>query len=149
MIKTYQNTDQEKLVQLLRLNTPQFFDPSEEKDFIKYLNTDSDNYFVFKNDNELIGCGGINYFKEDALARISWDMVHPHHHGKGVGKQLVQFRINEIKKKEGINKIVVRTSQFTFKFYKKMGFELEKIEKDFWAKGFDLYQMIILLNRNT
>lgn len=147
MIKAYQNLDQKKLLQLLRLNTPQYFDPAEEKDFIEYLEKDSDHYFVFENNNELIGCGGINYFHEESLARIAWDMVHPNHHGKGVGKQLVQFRINEIKKKTGIDKIVVRTSQFTFQFYQKMGFELEKIEKDFWAKGFDLYQMNIFLNR--
>jgi ribosomal protein S18 acetylase RimI-like enzyme len=37
--------------------------------------------------------------------------------------------------------IIVRTSQLAYKFYQKVGFELEKTEKDFWAKGFDLYQM--------
>jgi hypothetical protein len=36
---------------------------------------------------------------------------------------------------------MVRTSQVAYQFYQKAGFDLEKIEKDFWAKGFDLYQM--------
>jgi len=28
-----------------------------------------------------------------------------------------------------------------YKFYEKIGFELDKVEKDFRAKNFDLYQM--------
>jgi hypothetical protein len=35
----------------------------------------------------------------------------------------------------------VRTTQLTDQFYAKMGFQLERTEKDFWAKGLDLYQM--------
>ena len=40
-----------------------------------------------------------------------------------------------------VDLIVVRTTQLVSQFYKKMGFEIEMIEKDFWAKNFDLYQM--------
>lgn len=149
MIRPYQPLDQKKLIQLLQLNTPKYFAPSEEKYFINYLENDSAHYFVHEKNNELLGCGGINYFHKASLARIAWDMVHPNHHGKGIGKQLVEFRINEIKKNNTINKIVVRTSQYTFNFYKKMGFELEKIEKDYWAKGFDLYLMNIKFLKRT
>ena len=38
-------------------------------------------------------------------------------------------------------KQALRTTQLAFQFYEKMGFELDKTKKDFWAKGFDLYQM--------
>jgi ribosomal protein S18 acetylase RimI-like enzyme len=36
---------------------------------------------------------------------------------------------------------MVRTSQHAWRFFEKMGFELQKTEKNFWAPGFDLYQM--------
>ena len=36
---------------------------------------------------------------------------------------------------------MVRTSQMSYKFYEKIGFELEKVERNFRTKGFDLYQM--------
>lgn len=141
MIREYSHIDKPKLIELLRRNTPEYFDSSEERDFENYLDNQVEDYFVFEENSVIIGAGGINYFPTKKLARISWDMVHPKSHGKGIGKKLTQFRINHLKDISEIEVIVVRTSQFAYKFYEKMGFELEKVEKDFWAKNFDLYQM--------
>jgi ribosomal protein S18 acetylase RimI-like enzyme len=68
-------------------------------------------------------------------------VVHPNWQRKGVGTELTQFRINEIKKNPDIQKICIKTSQLVWKFYQKMGFALLKTEVDFWAKGLDLYEM--------
>jgi len=141
MIRKYSYKDKPKLIELLRQNIPEYFDSSEEGDFENYLDTEVEDYFVYEENFEVIGGGGINYFPTEKLARISWDMIHPKSHGKGIGKKLTQFRINHLKGNPEIEVIVVRTSQFAYKFYEKMGFELEKVEKDFWAKNFDLYQM--------
>lgn len=149
MIRPYTNKDQEQLVELLRLNTPQFFHPEEEEDFIEYLQHHSQHYFVVENSSMLIGSGGINYFNDEKLARISWDIIHPDFQGKGIGKKLTLYRIDQIKKNPEVSLVVVRTTQLVYKFYQKIGFELEKIEKDFWAEGFDLYQMKLELNKTT
>ena len=141
MIRPYQPKDNKQLIDLLRSNSPQYFAPSEESDFMEYLGNEAKHYFVVEENGGIIGCGGINYFADQAIARISWDIIHPDFQGKGIGKELTLFRINEIKKNAAIKTIVVRTTQLSFEFYQKMGFELEKKEKDFWAKGFDLYQM--------
>ncbi|WP_162055286.1 GNAT family N-acetyltransferase [Pontibacter pamirensis] len=145
MIRAYTSRDKEELLDLLRLNTPQYFDASEEADFIEYLDNRLEDYFVVEEKGRVIGSGGINYFSESKLARISWDIIHPAFQGKGVGKQLMLHRIEHINKNAAVNLIVVRTTQFVYRFYEKMGFELEKTEKDFWAKGFDLYQMKMTL----
>lgn len=143
-IRFYQNEDKKELINLIKLNIPTYFDSSEEKDFIEYLEAQKEDYFIIEDKitNQIIGCGGINYFFDEPtpLARISWDIIHPNFQGQGIGKQLLLHRINHIQNKE-IKLIVVRTSQLAYKFYQKVGFELEKTEKDFWAKGFDLYQM--------
>ena len=68
-------------------------------------------------------------------------MIQPKSQGKGIGKVLIQYRINYLNGNRNIEFISVRTSQLTHKFYEKMGFELEKVEKDFWAINFDHYQM--------
>jgi len=149
MIRKYLNSDKPKIIELLRKNTPQYFDSSEEKDFENYLNNEIEDYFVYEINSEIIGAGGINYFTEQKLARISWDMIDPNSQGNGIGKKLTQYRINHLKEKEHIELIVVRTTQLVCKFYEKMGFELEKIEKDFWAKGFDLYQMEMNIKTNA
>ena len=141
MIRPYQIGDKSTLLKLLEMNTPDYFAPSEKEDYIEYLDEKLDQYFVVEEEGEIIGCGGLNFMKDGRTARISWDMIHPEHQGKGIGKKLTQHRIQEAQKKMGLETIVVRTSQLAYLFYEKNGFTLDKIEKDFWAKGFDLYQM--------
>ena len=147
MIRPYTPADKERLLYLLRLNIPTYFAVEEEADFAEYLAKEVEDYFVVEEAGELIGAGGLNYFPEEALARISWDVIHPDYQGKGIGSRLLQHRINLLKNKPGINLIIVRTTQLVHKFYEKQGFALEKTEKDFWAKGFDLYQLRMPLHK--
>lgn len=141
MIRPYTNTDKSKVMELLRLNTPHYFDPSEEKYFNYYLDDKVEEYFVYEYNSEIIGAGGINYFPVENLARLSWDMIDPRSQGNGIGTKLMQHRIKRLNTNLNVELIVVRTTQLTYKFYEKMGFQLEKVEKDFWSKNFDLYQM--------
>jgi len=146
MVVKYSKSNKEEVVKLLKYNTPEYFDASEEKEFIEYLDNEIEDYFVVKDDSDIIGCGGINYFPNEKSARISWDMIHPDFQGKGIGKLLCEHRINLIKANSDIKLIVVRTTQLVSMFYAKMGFDFKKIEKDLWAKGFDLYQMELIIN---
>ncbi|WP_067151907.1 GNAT family N-acetyltransferase [Pseudotamlana agarivorans] len=141
MIRKYSNSDKPKILELFRKNTPEYFDSSEEKDFENYLVNEVEDYFVYEINSEIIGAGGINYFTEQKIARISWDMIDPNSQRNGIGKKLTQYRISHINENTNIEVIIVRTTQLVHKFYEKQGFELEKIEKDYWAKNFDLYQM--------
>ena len=61
--------------------------------------------------------------------------------GKSLGAQLLKYRIEILKSIDGIQKITVRTSQLAYKFYEKQGFTLKEIQRDYWAKGFDMYSM--------
>lgn len=143
MIRTYIPEDKAELIELIRLNTPQYFDTSEEDYLNNYLENERETYFVVEQDNKIVGCGGINYENNSTIGIISWDIIHPKFQGKGIGKKLLLHRINVLKKDDQVNLIRVRTSQHTDKFYAKCGFSLEFITKDYWAKGFDLYQMKI------
>ncbi len=128
-------------MELLRLNTPASFAASEEPDFLEYLAHHSQNYFVVEDAAEIIGCGGFNWFDNGKIARLSWDIIHPAFQGKGIGRELTKFRVEQIKQNPAVRLLYVRTSQLVYPFYQKLGFTLEKTEKDFWAEGFDLYQM--------
>lgn len=149
MIRRYTPHDKTALLELIQLNIPQYFDPAEADDFSKYLDEEVEDYFVVEDQGIIIGAGGINYFPAKRLARISWDIIHPDAQGKGIGAALTQHRIEHILKNPGMDHIVVRTSQLAYGFYQKQGFELEKIEKDFWAEGYDLYQMILERNESN
>ena len=131
------------LLELLALNTPEYFAPEEAADFDHYLDAETEDYFVaLSPEGEIVGCGGINYFPQEQLARISWDMVHPQWQGKGVGGRLLQYRMELLRQTEGIHTIMVRTTQLVFPFYAKNGFALTETIKDYWAPGFDLYSML-------
>jgi ribosomal protein S18 acetylase RimI-like enzyme len=92
-------------------------------------------------DDLIVGSGGINYFPAEKTARLSWDIIHPDYQNRGLGKMLTQHRVGEITQNPGIEKIRVPASQLAYQFYKKVGFKLNTVEKNFWAEGIDLYDM--------
>lgn len=141
MIRAYLSSDKEAVLELIRLNTPQYFAPAEEADLSQYLEEDSKNYFVVEEDGKIIGAGGINFFPEEKLARISWDLIHPDQQGRGLGSQITKYRIEKIKNSGQVKEIQVRTSQLVYSFYEKQGFSVSQVVKDFWAPGFHLYDM--------
>lgn len=145
MIRPYHPKDKEKLLTLLRLNTPAYFDYSEEDDYNYYLDKHSSNYFVVEEGEVILGAGGLNFMEDGKSVRISWDLFHPDAQGKGLGSMLTKFRIEKIKENPQVETIIVRTSQLVFRFYEKFGFKTKEVVKDFWAKGFDLVRMEIEL----
>lgn len=144
-IRKYQRNDENALIQLLRLNTPLYFAPEEEKDFLFYLENFVENHYLIEIEGEILACGGFNFSEDLSFGKISWDIVHPDFQGKGLGGKLLAYRIAKLKEYESVKMISVRTSQLAFHFYEKFGFELKEIAKDYWAEGFDMYRMELIL----
>lgn len=140
-IREYKPSDKNRIRELLKLNTPEYFAPEEEQDLIDYLNNHLENYYVVEEEGVVLGCGGFNLSDDPRVVRISWDIIDPGSQGKGVGTFLTKFRIRKIKESKTVETIVVRTTQLVYPFYEKLGFEIKSIEKDYWAPGFDLYYM--------
>lgn len=141
IIRKYTPADRDAVIGLLRLNTPTYFSPTEEKDLLYYLDHHAENYYVVALENEPVGCGGFNFSDDLTVGKISWDIFHPHHQGQGLGSLLTRYRIEKMKEFPGIQIISVRTSQLVYRFYEKFGFQLRETVKDYWAEGFDLYRM--------
>lgn len=142
-IRKYKSEDQVQVIALFRQNAPAYFSLDEEPDLIKYLNEEIEEYFVLEHNEEIIGCGGINFNLTEHKGIISWDIVSNKHHGKGIGSKLLKHRLDLLKQHKGVKTIIVRTSQHVFPFYEKHGFDLKFKTKDYWDKGFDLYHMEI------
>ena len=140
-IRPYHHDDLDGLVQIFRLNTPKYFDASEEAELIDYLTHHAMNYYVIQFGTILIGAGGYNLQNNDKTGAISWYFFHPEYQGMGLGTAIVQKSLGELKELSTIQKIIVRTSQFAFKFFEKQGFSLVRVEKDYWAPGIDMYFM--------
>lgn len=141
LIKEYKDSDKVEVVNLLKLNTPAYFSPKEEKDLIYYLDNEIEKYYVIEVDKQIVGCGGINFENDKTTGIISWDILHPGFQKKAIGTLLLKYRIGVLNSIETIKAITVRTTQLTHEFYQKNGFELKEVKKDYWAEGFDLYKM--------
>lgn len=141
IIRKHTDSDRIRIMELLKLNTPEYFSPEEEEDLIDYLDNHANNYYVIEDDNVIVGCGGFNLSEDGETGKISWDIFDPQSQGKGYGSALTKFRIQRIKEIEGVKIVSVRTSQLVYPFYEKFGLELREVVKDYWAKGFDLYRL--------
>lgn len=140
-IRNYEHSDKKAVMSVFDSNAPKFFSIDEREDLDNYLENEIEFYYVAEEEGKIVGSGGINTEKEKNKGIISWGMIHANHHRKGVGKILLNHRVSELLKMKQIDSIIVRTSQLVFPFYEKNGFELNTIQKDYWAKGFDLYEM--------
>ena len=141
IIREYESTDKVSVLKLLRLNTPKYFSPEEEKDLIYYLENEIESYYLLELNDEVVGGGGFNFSGDSSNVKISWDIFHPDHQGKSLGSYLLKYRLEKLNEFEKLDKITVRTSQMVYKFYEKSGFKLLEVVKDYWAKGYDLYRM--------
>lgn len=138
-IRDYREEDQTALVALLGLNTPKYFSEEEEKDFVTYLEKEREDYFVVELNHKILGCGGIN--TEGDTGILSWAFIHPEYQQRGIGNKLLAYCIKHLLQKKKSLKIIVRTTQLVYPFFKKNGFKVMQVEKDYWSKGFDLYLM--------
>ena len=141
MIRPFRKSDQSRLWELFKLNTPDYFALSELHDLQEYLKLHSKTYYVIESELAVVGAGGYYITEKSEVARIAWDFLDPSARGTGKGRQLVEFRLNKVSQIPTIRSVEVWTSQLAYGFYEKFGFEVLQKENDFWAHGLHLYQM--------
>lgn len=140
MIRPFTNADREALVQLFRMNAPRYFDPGEEGDYIEYLNTHPESYFVYENAGNIWGAGGYHCTVE-SQGVISWFIIHPAKKGLGFGTSLVKYCLESLAHRPGITSVIVKTSQMVAPFFSRFGFHTREIMPNFWGGDLDLYLM--------
>jgi N-acetylglutamate synthase-like GNAT family acetyltransferase len=154
-IRAYIHSDRDACIGLFKSNMPYDFLPSELPDFINWLDRREpeqqataqqsfiDQYFVAEADGRLTGCGGCYIDLDKKEATMTWGMVDRSLHKQGIGRALLQYRIDFIKAVNPDYTIVLNTTQFSAPFFKRMGFSVVTITKDFYSVGFDRYDMIL------
>ena len=141
LIRPFNFTDKDQLIDIFGLNVPKYFALNEVHDFERYLNDNSETYLTIEQEGKIIG--GIGYYinTSNNSGRITWIFFHPGAKGQGLGKKAVEYCMKILKDDPIVEKLVVTTSQFAFKFFEQFGYELIKTEKDYWGAGLDLYLM--------
>lgn len=141
MIRPYKPADKESLLKIFSLNTPKYFDKNEISDFENYLKQNAETYLTIELDNTIVGGTGYYINENDKSGRITWIFFDPNYSGHGLGKQAVQHCLNTLCKDKRVEKFIVTTSQLAYKFFEKFDFRINRIEKNYWGEGLDLYEM--------
>ena len=141
--RPYTTADAEACLRLFDSNVPRYFDPSERADFAAFLAAPTCPYLVgIAPDGAVLACGG--WFREDdapATGGLAWGIVDGAWHGRGLGRQLLAVRLDGLRAMEGVDDLVLRTSQHTERFYARSGFEVVRRVPDGHAPGIDLVEM--------
>lgn len=58
-----------------------------------------------------------------------------------LGRESVEHCLKLFRKDQSVEKLIVTTSQFAYRFFEKFGYTIKRIEKEYWGKGLDLYEM--------
>ncbi|MBB4801735.1 GNAT family N-acetyltransferase [Flavobacterium aquidurense] len=141
-ILEYKSAFKTSCINIFESNRPKFFAEGELELFEKYLDQVTDGYyFVVKEENQIIACGGIFFDKSTDSGGLSWGMVHKKYHGKGIGLSFSNYRIKELQRKFPNKSYIIETSQHTAKFYEKIGFKLNNIVPNGFGDGIDKYTM--------
>ena len=147
IFRAYVQKDRSTLLSILQRNIPRYFAQQELKDFEIFIDQNADSYKVILYESSIVG--GISWFvdEKEKSATIAWIFLDPEVHNIGLGRESVDYFLRSMNKISGLVKYKVRTSQLVYKFFEKFGFTTIKIKEDYWAKGFDLYEMELMLDK--
>ena len=140
-LRPYTPDDLESVVSIFRSNIPKYFGTSEEAGLREFLSDPrSEHYYVAELDADVIGAGGIA-LNEDNTVSLCWGMIRADHLGRGLGRELTQFRLEAAHRKFPNLPLVVSTSQHTQGFYERFGFRLTEHTPDGFGPGLDTCKM--------
>lgn len=152
-IRNYTKSDRAACLEVFKHNVPQYFALKEIADFEQFLDSfeaemeaaptiHQTGYLVLLHNHEIIGCGGFGISHTDLTAvTFIWGFVHPKFHKQGFGKQLFLHRLAQLKIQFVNLPIILDTTQFSYTFFEKYGFKTTKIQVDYYAPGYDRYDM--------
>lgn len=149
-IRTYESRDHEACMIAFKTNFPKYFTRNEIDDFDRFLTRlenleikDNPPYFVVELNEKVIGCSGFKEQKDAGTVAFVWGLIHKDYHKMNFGKQLLTFRLAEIKRLFPNRQVILDTTQHTFSFFEKYGFETLKITENSYEEGMHRYDMTL------
>ena len=149
-VRDYTSTDEPACLALFDSNVPDFFLPSERQDFRDFLLRLATPYFVVEDAaGMVVGCGGYAVDRVTRTARLCWGMVRHDLHRTGIGRALLEARLDRMRADGLVDAVELDTTQNTYAFFERWGFRTSSVEPEGYGPGMDRYEMRLDLNRAT
>ena len=116
----FQRSDLDDYVNIYDSVANAYFIPENRAEFIDFLTRFDEPYFLGRLDGLAVACGGLR-LKTLRLASLTWGIIHQGYQGRGLGAELLRFRI-EAARRLGAEQVEICTSQLTEGFFLKYGF---------------------------
>lgn len=145
-VRDYTTADRDACLAVFDSNVPAFFVPAEREQFAAFLDALPGPYLVVVDeDGAVLGCGGYAVTPGTTTADLCWGMVRRERHGTGLGRLLVDARLERVRADAAVEAVALNTSQHTVGFYERRGFRTEQVTPDGYAPGLDRCDMRLLL----
>lgn len=149
-IRKYSKTDKNDCIEAFKSNVPYYFTNEEIKDFESFLmrienGSDNAHFYVGDCNQKIIGCGGFGDRDNIGVYSLAWGFIHKDFHKKGFGEKLLLYRIEKIKQLKPEFPVIIDTTQYSFKFFEKYGFQTTKVTNDYYAIGMHRHDMSLKL----
>lgn len=141
--RAYQANDLDACLAIFQSNQQPFFasdEYAEYEEFLKHeVNAKTSPYYVMLKEHTIVGCGG--YMCHEGTAFLTWGMLERGHHGQGLGRELVRWRIRQLQDELGDMPVAIVTSQHTAPIYQRLGFIEKKRKENGFGPGLDAVRM--------
>ncbi len=145
-IRLYHKNDKQHCLDTFKSNVPDYFTEVEISEFEAFLDRlqtgiSKTQFYVIEDENRIVGCGGFGDKDNKNIISLAWGHIHKNEHNKGLGQQLLNYRLALIKQMYPQLTLTIDTTQFSYGFYKRNGFRLLKITENYYTEGMHRYDM--------
>jgi GNAT superfamily N-acetyltransferase len=146
-LRPWTPADRAACLALLDANSPRFFGARDREDYLAFLAAPSRPYWVLLDPSgTVVGCGGAAVSPRQRAGFLTYGMVHPDRHGRGLGTLLTAFRLRWLAAQPGIDRVLIDTSNETEGFYARFGFRTLRVIPDAYAPGLHQHDMELALD---
>lgn len=133
--------DRDACLAIFRSNVPTFFGASEEADYAAFLEAPAGRYLVLHTPDGAIVAAGGYALDAQGLYALCWGMVDRRRHRRGLGRRLLQARLDAVRAEGRAAAVRLSTSQHACAFFARFGFIVVEAVPDGIAPGIDRVEM--------
>lgn len=139
-LRSYSQSDRHPWLEILESDTPEFFIPTDAGAYATFLDNLPGPSFVLAEFGQIAACGGWA-MDADGVADLTWAMVQRDLQRRGLGRELLCFRLNAIHSETRATLVRVRTTQLVQGFFVRGGFSVVDVVLNGFGAGLDKVTM--------